>query len=267
MYRELLVTLALACLTIAALIVVGSQGWQGTADMCVDGDQCFCERDRGGLIRTPANTLSNVGFIMAGLGIALGIGFERGRGRHPRAGNLMTETSFYPGFYACIVTLLGPASMALHGSLMSWGGVLDIISMNFFIGFLLAYALQRLYHLDRSGFIAIWLGVNAVLGALKLIVGRGSEAFGVVAVIVFLAELRIRRAGHVRADGRWMMLGAGLFLLAFVIWLPSGNGGPLCDPDSLLQGHAAWHFLCAGATVALYCYARSERIFAPVTPN
>ena len=71
MYRELLITLALAVITIATLVVAGNRGWQGTADMCVDGDQCFCERDRGGLIRTPANTLSNFGFVAAGLGIAL----------------------------------------------------------------------------------------------------------------------------------------------------------------------------------------------------
>ena len=33
----------------------------------------------------------------------------------------------------------------------------------------------------------------------------------------------------------------------------------LCSPESLLQGHAAWHLLCAGATVCLYGYALSER--------
>lgn len=260
MYRELLIALAVACLSIGALAAVGWNGWHGTLDMCVAGDQCFCERDRGGLIRTPANTLSNLGFVAAGGGIAFFLGWQRRRGRHPRPGNPMTETDFYPGFYACIVTFLGPASMALHASLMSWGGLIDIISMNFFIGFVLLYALQRLYGLDRSRFIAGWLAVNTVLLTLKLVIGRGSEAFGVVAALALLVELRIRATRPVVADGRWLIAGAGCFLLAFVIWLPSNNGGPLCDPDSLLQGHAAWHFLCAAATVALYQYSRSERV-------
>jgi hypothetical protein len=138
--------------------------------------------------------------------------------------------------------------------------VLDIVSMNFFIGFVLAYAMQRLYGLERSGFIAVWLAINAVLLALKLIVGRGSEAFGVVAVAAFLLELRIRQTRNLQADGRWLAAGGGLFLLAFAVWLPSRNGGSLCNPDSLLQGHALWHLLCAGATLSLYCYARSEQL-------
>jgi hypothetical protein len=267
MYRELLIAVTLACVTIGALLVAGSYGWQGTADMCVAGDQCFCERDRGGLIRTPANTLSNLGFVVAGLGIALTLGIERRQKRYPRPGNPMTETSFYPAFYAGVVTLLGPGSMALHASLMSWGGVLDIVSMNFFIGFALAYAMQRHYGLGRAGFVAVWLGVNAVLLALKLIIGRGSEAFGIVAAAAFLIELQIRRAGQMRGEARWLAAGAGLFLLAFAIWLPSRNGGTLCDPDSLLQGHAAWHLLCAGATVALYFYARSEQSVPKIPAN
>jgi hypothetical protein len=37
-------------------------------------------------------------------------------------------------------------------------------------------------------------------------------------------------------------------------WWVGRTAGPWCDPDSLLQGHAAWHLL--GAT-ALACWARA----------
>jgi hypothetical protein len=257
-YRELLIVLALSCASIGALAAAGWNGWRGMPDMCVVDGQCFCERDRGGLIRTPANTLSNFGFVAAGLGIATVLALQRRRGQHPVLGNPMTETDFYPGFYACVVAFLGPASMALHASLMNWGGVIDIVSMNFFIGFVLMYALQRLYGFGRSTFIGGWLAINAVLLALKLIVGRGSEAFGVVAVAALVVELRIRATQPVQSDAGWLIACGACFLLAFAIWLPSHNGGALCDPNSLWQGHAAWHFLCAAATVALYQYARSE---------
>jgi hypothetical protein len=258
-YRELWIALVLATACTAALVVVGSNGWLGEADACVVGDQCFCERDRGGLIRTPANTLSNFGFIVAGLSIALTLGLERRQGRHPRPDNLMTSNNFYPGFYAAIAVLLGPGSMALHASLKNWGGVLDIVSMNFFIGFLFVYALQRLYGFGVSGFLLGWLVVNAVLLGLKLAIGRGSEAFGVVAALTLLVELQVRKRRGTHGDVRWLILGAGSFLLAFAIWIPSLTGGVLCNPDSLFQGHAAWHLLCASATVGLYQYARSER--------
>jgi hypothetical protein len=258
-YREFLLALAIALSSVAGLAAVGADGWHGASDACVDGDQCFCERDRGGWIRTPANTVSNVGFIVAGLAIALSVGAARRGGRHPRPGNPMTETSFYPAFYACVVVFLGPASMALHASLKSWGGVVDIVSMNFFIGFVLLYGLQRLYGFGRAGFVAGWAALNAVLLALKLSLGRGSEAFGVVALAAFLVEMRIRAVRPLRAERRWLLLAAISFLAAFAIWLPSRNGGILCDPDSLLQGHAAWHLLCAAATASIYLYARSER--------
>jgi hypothetical protein len=33
-------------------------------------------------------------------------------------------------------------------------------------------------------------------------------------------------------------------------WTLGRTGGPLCDPDSVLQGHAAWHLLSAAALAA-----------------
>lgn len=38
-----------------------------------------------------------------------------------------------------------------------------------------------------------------------------------------------------------------LFGVGLAVYLFSRTGGPLCDPDSLLQGHAAWHVLSAAA--------------------
>ena len=58
----------------------------------------------------------------------------------------------------------------------------------------------------------------------------------------------------------WVLaLSTALFLAAgFALWLPSQTGGPLCDPDSLLQGHAAWHLLPAATTGCFYVYWCSE---------
>jgi len=38
-----------------------------------------------------------------------------------------------------------------------------------------------------------------------------------------------------------------LFVVGLAVYRFSRTGGPLCDPDSLLQGHAAWHVLSAVA--------------------
>ena len=50
-------------------------------------------------------------------------------------------------------------------------------------------------------------------------------------------------------------------LVAFGIWLLSTNGW--CDPDSIWQGHAAWHLLCAVAAYWLFRLYASERLREP----
>jgi hypothetical protein len=45
-------------------------------------------------------------------------------------------------------------------------------------------------------------------------------------------------------------------LVAFAIWLLSTSGW--CDPTSLLQGHAAWHLLCAVSAYWLFRLYESE---------
>ena len=43
------------------------------------------------------------------------------------------------------------------------------------------------------------------------------------------------------------------------IWSMSHAGGKLCDPTSLLQGHAAWHILNAAVNGLVYLYLLSQR--------
>ena len=56
---------------------------------------------------------------------------------------------------------------------------------------------------------------------------------------------------------RWIWGAVGSIAVAFVVWNLSKNGAPLCDPHSLLQGHAAWHLLCAVSAYCLYRYWNS----------
>jgi hypothetical protein len=257
-WAELAITAALVAVAVGALAAAGAGGWEGRVDGCLVDGQCFCERDRGGWIRQPANTVSNLGFIGAGLWIAWSLGRERRRGALPRSGNRMTETRFYPGFFAALTALLGPGSMALHASLTWWGSVLDLVSMNVFIGFVFSYALVRWCGLGTGPFLASFILVNAVLLAIKLVHGHGSGAFGVVAVVSLAIELRIRRIRPVSGDGRYLLAAGAVFLASFAVWLASQNDGLLCDPGSWLQGHGLWHLGCAASALLLYLYMQSE---------
>ena len=78
----------------------------------------FCEAARPGLIKEPANTFSNIGFIVAGLYMA----WQMASGRFDAFKNSFTKQNFYAIFYSCVVIFLGPGSMAKHATKTGLGG-------------------------------------------------------------------------------------------------------------------------------------------------
>jgi hypothetical protein len=79
---------------------------------------------------------------------------------------------------------------------------------------------------------------------------------GLYAVVGFVAWHEVaRRVGRDRlTPGRRAAYRTALAATAAgaACWWLGRTGGPLCDPDSLVQGHAAWHLLTAAA---LACWA------------
>jgi hypothetical protein len=79
---------------------------------------------------------------------------------------------------------------------------------------------------------------------------------GLYAVVGFVAWHEVaRRVGRARLPpGRRAAYRTALAATAAgaACWWLGRTGGPLCDPDSLVQGHAAWHLLTAAA---LACWA------------
>jgi hypothetical protein len=57
----------------------------------------------------------------------------------------------------------------------------------------------------------------------------------------------------------WFPLGAGAFLVAYMIWLTGKAGHGWCRPDSLIQAHAIWHLLGAAATWSFFKLYRTGR--------
>ncbi len=258
----LVVPIAVALLTSGALVALAWGGWPGVTGL--NGAE-FCETLRPGLVKQPANTFSNLGFVT----VAVLVGWRAmrdlaGRGGAPR--NRMTSTVFYPAFYAGVSAFLGPGSAAMHASSTHWGGRVDVYSMYLWIVWVICFAWVRLREGSKRDFLLLYLPAMAGL-ALVNFSGWAVDSnllFGalVVSSIALEAAVVLRRP-DLHADRRFVLGAVGCFLLAFGIWIPSHTGGPLCDPDSWLQGHAAWHLLSAGSVGLLYCYARSERRVVP----
>lgn len=257
-YRAFVAACGTAVLATGGLVLAVAYGWLG-AD--VGRSEEFCELTRSP-VKQVANSLSNIGFVVAGLAIAVRCGRPGGLGRgtlnrHPR---LATA-------YACLVVLLGPGSAAMHATGTSLGGRLDVLSMHLVAAFALAYALMRLMRAGPAA-MAAWFGVILVglqLTSLRhvdvpVVGGLGNLSFGAALTLAVLLEALLRRRG-LELDLRWALAATGCFVVAFAIWVPSHTGGPWCDPGSLLQGHAVWHLLGAAAAWCLF------RLYASETPG
>lgn len=243
-----------AGLSVGLLAVAVVNGWLGP-DVGRGGG--FCEAARGGLVKQPANTMSNLGFIVAGLAIAW------------RAGDPRETIRRHPGLataYALVVVLLGPASAAMHATQSAVGGRLDLLSMFLVAGFAAAYAVTRLTHRGTATCLAVWLAAVAgcevleqVPGAVPVLMIWANVGFAALLLSAVVGEVVLWRRPGTRYDRRWGAAAVGSLLLAFAIWSQSKSGGPLCDPGSPVQGHAAWHLLDAFAAYALFRLYASER--------
>ncbi|WP_338087937.1 ceramidase domain-containing protein [Nocardioides lijunqiniae] len=231
-------------------------GWLGAdADRGAD----FCEAATG-TVRQPVNTLSNLGFVVAGLLVARQAGRPGGLG----AGTLARRPGLATA-YACVVVLLGPASMAMHATETELGGHLDMASMYLIAGFAVAYAAMRHWQRGPAFLAAVYLAVLvvcelvALLGEVPWLGHAGNLAFGVGLAGALWLESRVARGGRLVLDTRWAWAAAGSILVALAIWTTAKDGSALCFPTSLYQGHGVWHLLCAVSAWCLFRLYVSER--------
>lgn len=243
-----------AVVSTGLLVLAVSQGWLGED---VGRGANFCEAARDAWVKQPANTFSNLGFVVAGLLIAW-------HARRVPLHGLATP-------YACVVVLLGPASAAMHATQSELGGHLDLLSMYLVASFAAAYALMRWFRRDRLFFWQVFSLMVAgceLVGLLgddvPVVQQSGNVAFAGLLLTAVVVEVRLwRRHDATRTDLRWGAAALGTILLAFLIWNVTRTHW--CDPHSLLQGHAAWHLLDAVSAYLLFRFWASEDQSSPAS--
>lgn len=91
--------------------------------------------------------------------------------------------------------------------------------------------------------VALTVGAIAIIAVVPTI----SPALAAVAAVgLIITEITVYRRG-LRTLRPALFAGCAALGLGAVIFAASRTGGPLCDPESLLQGHAVWHLLTASA--------------------
>ena len=235
-------------------------------------DACFCEAISAGSIRQPIDTWSNLAFVIVGMIVA--------------ADRVWRRPDRLIFAWACIAIGLG--SMFYHASLSFVGQWFDVMSMYLLGTFMVLYAAQRLSGngsfrgatLWRRGisnsnqpsassaprFFAaaqlsmthLYVAINVALGVLLIVWPEARRyLFGALIGVALVLETILQRRHQTTTKPQWLIAALTVYVIAQVIWTLDLNR-IVCDPNSLLQGHAVWHVLTAISAGLVYVYYRSE---------
>ena len=149
----------------------------------------WCERISAGAFREPINTLTNLGFMVAGLYILY---------------TLTNETSFndFSGLnkitilYGVAVVYLGPGSMMMHGTNTEWGGWADNLSMVMYIIIPWLYNIYKMSEWSVNTFLNVYISIVLFYAVMRGLFGYGMgiglDLFGVSIGLWVISEFLYR---------------------------------------------------------------------------
>ncbi|MEZ5021909.1 MAG: ceramidase domain-containing protein [Chitinophagales bacterium] len=253
-YYAILVAVIAHVLTFVGIYL----GWFGIG---IGNGAVFCEATRDAIIKQPANTFSNMAFMIAGLTAA----YQLSKGKFSQYSNTLTQTIFFPTFLCFCIILLSPGSIALHATESEMGGYFDMLSMYLIAAIIFTFALKRYLKLGILSFIVAFASVLVVCHIfhfmpyeLPIVHFAGNLIFGVFLVSGMIIEILHSRKKEVDIKSQWAVAASLTFIISFAIWLTGTNEHPWCRPYSLLQAHAISHILDALAVYFIFRLYVSE---------
>ncbi len=203
----------------------------------------FCEEQLCTWITQPANTWSNLFYILVGILIIKSA-------RHD-------ERSHLQGI-GWIAVLVGIGSFFFHASSTFIGEFCDLAAMFLFANYMLFFNAKRLWGWSLRSTALGYIFANIFsLGALLMVRPIGIAMFTAQVTIAMLLEIYI---GLTTKNRDWSYVPLRnlclTFSLAFLLWNLDYRG-IWCDPHNhWLQGHALWH------TLNSFCFWFAYRYYA-----
>lgn len=203
----------------------------------------FCEDALCGIVREPANTWSNIGFVVAGFMIAW-------RARGEAQSRLIRR-------FGLVCVFLGVGSAIFHATGTWVGGMLDSAGMQAAAAFMLAANLRRLRPAaplrvaervaERNDARAFWLLAAGGVAAMSLFEELSRALYALEMTLAGVLELVVVRRAHLQRAHRWLALSWATFLPAYAFWWLDLHR-IACNPSAhVMNGHAAWHLLMAAS--------------------
>jgi hypothetical protein len=224
-----------------------------------------CERLRDGLVAQPVNTASALAYLLAAAWLA------RQGARQEAAARRETLA------FGLAVAAAGVGSVDFHGPGSPAARWLHDAGLAAAVSFVAVHDLTRLAaggvrgtpggcpgQSGRRLAVPAWAATaGAALALLAVAPAAGGALAGALGLLVAAGEVALWRRGDRGArvaaatsrgdrgaDAAAYRAGVAALAVGAACWWLGRTGGPLCDPDSPLQGHAAWHLLTAFALAA-----------------
>lgn len=206
-----------------------------------------CEAIHDGWLLQPVNAVSSLAFSLAGV---LLMAWARSAVGHERLLRLVFGT-------AMIAT--GVGSFLFHGFDSDVTQFLHDITFLVTVWILAVINVAEIRRWSRPvgwGIVAVGSGTFSVVLLLQPLATNVLTV--VVSAALVAADLLLWRRGESRSTAYWLALGA--MLLAVIAFVLGRSSGPLCDPESILQGHAAWHLLAAASIGSYFVETSRSRM-------
>ena len=208
-------------------------------------DLAFCEDRLCSWIVEPANTWSNLGFILAGVLIL-------------RAAR--TDGSVGSKLTGITSVLVGIGSALFHASGTRVGEVIDVSAMYLISGLFLTVGFQRLFSWSSVRTWAFFATLS-LISILSMLLSGSNGILMFTCQLVAFGLVEIYMAFHTTrfpAERRHLIALTVTFAVSCVVWLLDLHR-VVCWPENhILGGHAIWHLLNG---LALWFYFRYQATF------
>jgi hypothetical protein len=203
-----------------------------------------CETIGSGFFAQPINALSSTAFSVIGVVILWWATLAEG---HERVVRIV---------FGILMVLTGAGSVMFHGPQGPGSQFGHDVTFLVTVWFIAIINIAQTYGWRPStGWTVFALGGIVLSAALILSPGLTNVLMVVTVVALVASDIALHRAGTVLNS--WYVVSLVAIAAAVAMFLLGRTGAPLCDPDSLFQGHGVWHLLGA-VSLGAYFVATSD---------
>jgi len=204
----------------------------------------WCEAQNNGWIIEPANTWSNLAYLIAGLWIS----------KHSKKFKSDAIRS-----YAWVMMVTGLCSFIYHSSFTFVLQILDFFGMYVMTYLMILVQLKRLgwirNAMDSKNFWGLVIGTTALTVLCDLYTSFPIQSIiGIQTLFIFCSEILIWKKRSTNYSMKYFLLGA-FFMGIAITFSALDVSRTWCDPDNhWLQGHALWHLFSAIGVTMVYLH-------------